>query len=71
MAVSVESEVDPRDRTRTAYRITGPSFIAVQGEIERLSTAPDVASADFQIPQRNRAAGGYSALGQTFAAVSR
>jgi hypothetical protein len=61
----VEAEADPRDRTRTAYRITGESFTTVQFAIDALMNAPHIARADFTQVRRDRL--GYIALGQTFA----
>lgn len=69
MPAHVESQNDPKDRTRTAYRVTGKSFAEVQLAIETIADAPAVASADFTIPQHDGF--GFIALGQTFAAVSR
>lgn len=61
----VEAQNDPRDRTRTAYRITGKSFTAVQFAIDALMNAPGIARADFTHVQRDPQ--GYIALGHTFA----
>lgn len=68
MPAHVESQNDPKDRTRTAYRVTGKSFAEVQLAIEMIADAPAVASADFTIPRPDGF--GFIALGQTFARVS-
>lgn len=67
MPAHVESQNDPKDRTRTAYRVTGKSFAEVQLAIENIAEAPAVWRANFQIPQRD--AFGFIALGQTFTRV--
>lgn len=61
----VEAQADPRDRTRTTYRVTGGSYTAVQFAIDALMNDPGVATANFTIPQHDHL--GYIALGQTFA----
>jgi hypothetical protein len=68
MHATVESQNDPRDRTRTGYRITGETFAAVQRAIERIQNSPAVGRADFTIPQHDGI--GFIAVGQTFARVS-
>lgn len=70
MTANVVSEVDPQDRTRTGYRITGPSLEAVQREIDRLMSAPHIARAQFQIPFNDGEGDPgheFIAFGQTFA----
>jgi hypothetical protein len=70
MPAKIISEIDAKDRTRVGYKITGPSFAAVQLEIEKLQEAPHVARAHFQIPFNDGEGGPgeeYIAFGQTFA----
>lgn len=64
--VYVEAERDPAYVGRTAYRITGQSFAAVQYAIERrmreAAERPGSNTAQFEHPRRT--AEGYEALGE-------
>ena len=63
----VEREDDPRQPGRTAIRITGPTRIGVQAQIDKLMRSAEGAdgSANFIGPHRI-GVGGWGALGEVF-----
>lgn len=63
----VEREDDPRQPGRTAIRITGPTRIGVQAQIDKLMKVAEGAdgSANFIGPHRV-GVGGWGALGEMF-----
>lgn len=70
MTATVVSEIDPKNPARVGYRITGPSFEAVQREIDRIMNAPQVARGMFQLPfddGEGEPEHKFIAFGQTFA----
>jgi hypothetical protein len=62
MPATIESQTDPRDRTRVGFRITGDSFAEVQSAIEGIQRSPAIGRADFTIPQHDGI--GFIAVGQ-------
>lgn len=70
MTASVISEIDPKNPARVGYRITGPSFAAVQREIDKITSASHIARADFLNPVNDgegEPGHEYITFGQTFA----